>query len=400
MVLAVLLALAVLSVSRAEASTPVSEASFLAAATQDERVLAVLAEPTLAAAAARARAGLLPNPEATFEREALSGEPRQDAWSLSWALPIDGRRGLAVRAAGAGLAAAERRHDLASLRLRADLREAYARWALAEAAAAFGARVADLAADLHRQAELQSSRGEGSLLSARRLLLAQVEVETEAARLSAELALARGRVRAWLPELAADALPEAPPLPPVPTDSLLWTRSPQLAEQAHAVQQAEAQAALATRFWALPELSVGRQSLAGEAAGPVVGLSWALPLFDRNQGDRLATRAALAAARARQGLAEARLREDFAAARAAYATLRESAALAAAAGPAAERVLTAAAAMYAAGESDITDLLETLRGALSGQLAVIAARGEALRAHRELEQAAGQPLALTEGANR
>lgn len=400
MVLAVLLALAALGVSRAEASSPVTEASFLATATRDERVLAVLAEPLAAAGAERARAGLLPNPEAAFEREALSGEPRQDAWSLSWTLPIDGRRGLAVRAAGAGLAAAERRHDRASLFFRIELREAYARWALAEEAAAFGARVADLAGDLHRQAELQASRGEGSQLSARRLLLAQVEVEAEAARLSAELAHARGRVRAWLPNLAADAIPAPPSLPPVPTDSLLWARSPQLAEQEHAVQQAEAKAALADRFWALPELSVGRQSLADEAVGPVVGLRWTLPLFDRKQGDRLATRAELAAARARQGLAESRLREEFAAARAAYATLSTAAASAAAAGPAAERVLNAAAALYAAGESDITDLLETLRGALSGQLAAIAAHGEALRAHRELEWIAGQPLALTEGDER
>ena len=52
---------------------------------------------------------------------------------------------------------------------------------------------------------------------------------------------------------------------------------------------------------------------------------------------------------------------------------------------------------YEAGESDVTDLLETLRGVLGGQIAALESYGAALRAHRELEVAAGRPLPLTEG---
>ena len=53
--------------------------------------------------------------------------------------------------------------------------------------------------------------------------------------------------------------------------------------------------------------------------------------------------------------------------------------------------------MFEAGESDVTDLLETLRGVLGGQLAALHSYGAALRAHRELELAAGRELALSEG---
>ena len=76
---------------------------------------------------------------------------------------------------------------------------------------------------------------------------------------------------------------------------------------------------------------------------------------------------------------------------------RESALLASEAEPVVERVLASAAAMFEAGESDVTDLLETLRGVLGGQIAALDSYGAALRAHRELEVAAGRPLPLTEG---
>ena len=55
--------------------------------------------------------------------------------------------------------------------------------------------------------------------------------------------------------------------------------------------------------------------------------------------------------------------------------------------------------MFEAGESDVTDLLETLRGVLGGQRAALDAFGAALRAHRELEIAAGRPLPLIDGGD-
>jgi len=392
--------LGTLAVAPAESFPGLTERSFLESAIRDERVAAVLDEPLAMARARHARTATLANPKASFDREALDAAPRQDTWSLSWVPPLDGRHWVQDRAGREGLKAAENRHAVARVALRAELREAYAGWALARDGAALGERLASLVDRLARRAEAQASRGETSLLASRRLRLAQVEVRAEAARLAAALAHSRGRVRAWMPSLAANAAPERPPLPPAPADTTLWATSPGLAALAHEVRAAEATAGLARRFWALPELTIGRQTLRGDLAstdGMLYGVRWGLPLFDRQQGDRVESRGRLAAARARRDLDGARVREEFAAALSAYATLRRSAALAADAEPVVERVLASAAAMFEAGESDVTDLLETIRGVLGGQLAALDAYGAALRAHRDLEVAAGRPLPLTEG---
>jgi len=399
----VLVLLATLAVAPTDPAIGLSEKSFLDAAVRDERVRAVLDEPLAIARADRSRAGTFVNPDVSFDREALDGGPRQDTWSLSWVPPLDGRHWVQDRAAREGLKAAEQRQALSRIELRARLREAYAAWALARDGAALGERLSGLVDRLARRAEAQATRGEASVLASRRLLLAQIEVRAEAARMAAELAHARGRVRAWMPVLAVDAAPARPPLPPVPADTSMWATSPHIAALGHDVLQAEASASATGRFWPLPEFSIGRQTVRGDLVdlqGPTYGVRWGLPLFDRREGDRVETRARLAAARARRELDGAHVREEFAAALAAYATLRESATLASEAEPVVERVLTSAAALFEAGESDVTDLLETLRGVLGGQIAALDSYGAALRAHRELEVAAGRPLPLTEGDER
>ncbi len=123
-------------------------------------------------------------------------------------------------------------------------------------------------------------------------------------------------------------------------------------------------------------------------------------MFDRQQGDRIATRGRLTAARARLELEQARAREEFAAAVTSYTLLRESAELSLLAGPAGTSALTGAVALFDSGEADMTDLLESIRGVLSAELAALDSYGAALRAHRELELTTGQSLPLTEGAGK
>ncbi len=394
-----LLATAVMAGGAGSAES-VSERDFVHRVMRDPRVVAMLDEPLAQARAERARVGLIPDPEVGFDREALGGQPRQDTWSLSWTPPWDGRSLSRTRAARAGLEAAKRRHELSGVELRAHLRSAFADWALARDGAELGRQLATLTDRLTRQAEARASKGETSTLAARRLLLARIEVRAEAARLEAEFAHAAAEVRAWAPWLAAAAAPERPALPAMPQDSAAWSGSPRLAALDLDVRQAEATAAAAARSWALPELSYGRQTLRGgpgDVDGPVYGARWKLPLFDRGAGDRIEARGRLAAARARRELDRDRVRARYVTALAAYAALREAAELAAGAEPAATRVLASAAAIFEAGEGDATDLLETLRGVLAGRLAALDALGAALRAHRELELAAGRALTLTEG---
>jgi len=396
----VLLLASVLTGAAPDTAGALSEAAFLAEAQADARVRALLGEPLAEARAERARAGAFENPQLAFEREALDGQPRQETWSVSWTPPLDGRTFTARRAGEAALAAAGHRHALSQLELRGELRETYADWALAAEAAAFGHRLAGHVSRLARQAGARAARGEASMLTSRRLALARVEVGAETARLEADLARAHGRAKSWLAGAGRAAAPTLPPLPPVPADSSLWSRSPRLAALEQELRRAEALRGLSARFWALPELTVGRQELRGPGdapGGPVFGVRWGLPVFDRAQGDRIESRGRLDAAPARLELERVRARERFAAAVAAYAVLRAAAADADGAEADAERVLTSATAVYEAGESDLTDLLESLRGALGGRLAALDARAAALRAHRELELAAGTPLPLTEG---
>ena len=77
---------------------------------------------------------------------------------------------------------------------------------------------------------------------------------------------------------------------------------------------------------------------------------------------------------------------------AAYRAL--SAAVREAAAPAADadRVITAATAAFRAGEASLTDLLDSLRAAMTARLGEIELRGQALEAHRALEAALGRPL--------
>ena len=400
--LGVLLLLATLAAAPPHPAPRVSEQSFLDEAMADGRVRAVLDEPLAVARATRARAGVFANPEASFDREALNDQPRQDIWGLSWTPPLDGRPWALDRAARAGLGAAESRHEQSRIALRAEMRQAFAGWVLARDGAALGQRLAELVDGLARRAEAQASRGETSALTARRLLLARIEIRAEAVRLGADLAHAQGRVRSWAPGLSPGAVPTRPTLPPTPSDTSLWSRSPRLVALGHETRQAEALVGLASRFWSLPEFNVGRQSVRGnlvDLEGTVFGVRWGLPLFDRQRGDRIEAQGRLAAARGRAELERARVREEFAASLAAYVALREVASLTAEAETAAERVLSSASAMFQAGESDVTDLLETLRGVLGGQRAALDAFGAALRAHRELEIAAGRPLPLIVGGD-
>jgi hypothetical protein len=69
-------------------------------------------------------------------------------------------------------------------------------------------------------------------------------------------------------------------------------------------------------------------------------------------------------------------------------------------GTVADQAVQSSTAMFEAGESDATDLLETFRGALGAVNASLDLFARTLAAHRELELASGRPLPLHEGDSR
>jgi len=401
-VVAILLCALVL-VSRADAQHRLTETELLEAVARDGRVTAILNEPVAVARADRGRAGLPPNMVVSFEREAPDGGSDQTTWSGSWAPPLDGRRGLAVRAADAGFRAAEFDVEASRLEVRVEVRAAFAAWSIAFERAGSTARLTTSVDRIVRQMEERASRGEASGLAARRVALAGAEFRAESARAAAALERARATVSGWLPDLPAGASPERPSLPPTPGTAPPAESLPSVEARRLEIQAAEASLHLRNRFWETPVLTFGWQTIReapGHLDGPVVGVSWPLPLFDRNQPERALAEERLVAARSRHELAVSRASARLEGARAAYAQLRGTAESLRDVELLADQAVTSATAMFEAGESDVTDLLETLRGAISGFDASLDLFAQALEAHRELELAAGRALPLTEGDSR
>lgn len=394
---------AFLIVSPAQAQRTLTETEFLDALDRDDRIQAILDEPVAEARAQRARAATVPNLSASFEREAPDGGASQNTWGATWSPPFDGRRGLAIRAADANLQAAELDSETSRLALREEVRAVYADWAMAFERARLSESLSATVAQVVRQMEQRALRGEASGLSARRFALAGAELRAGAAQAAAELEVARASVSVWIPTLPAGATPVRPALPPLVGSPSEFDSVPVVQARRLEVQSAEASVRLQNRFWEVPELAFGWQTIkdgSDELEGPVFGVSWPLPLFDRNQAERALAQAQLTAARSRQSLVEAQARARLEGALSGYSRLRKDADSMRDLDSVAEQTIRSATAMFEAGEGNVTDLLETLRGALSGVEASLELFAHALRAHRELELAAGRALPLIEGDSR
>jgi cobalt-zinc-cadmium efflux system outer membrane protein len=125
--------------------------------------------------------------------------------------------------------------------------------------------------------------------------------------------------------------------------------------------------------------------------GPVFGVTWPVPIFDRNQGSREAAAAEVDRSRALADAARRRAREHAEAALASYSTLYTSVTAirrSSDSGEAADSVTAA----FEAGEASLTDILDTLRTTVDVQLARLESLAAALSAGRELEAALGRPI--------
>ena len=377
----------------------VSEGAFLAEA---ERLAGrTLVEGVASAEAMRGRAGLLANPRLEAGREQPDGNPQQTTWSVSWSPPLDGRRGLSIDAADAGLRAARARLDADRLSLRRGLRATYAAWALAVARAerlsplalSVRAGAAKAPAPCRRRRDVgprDSEAGAGVRRARRR---AGARRGRGAARRSGSAGLLAG----------ADPRGRSGPASPAPAsgrglDGAGRRDVEALAEEA---QRAGFEARLAGRWLAAPELYGGWQTLSlggARVGGPVFGISWTVPLFDRAQPARAESAVRRDAAEARLELARARARAEAAGTAAAYERLRAAAAQAESAAESSTHVVEAARASFVAGESNLTDLLDSLRAVRDARLGALDLLGDALAAHRDLEAALGRPL--TDGGER
>jgi cobalt-zinc-cadmium efflux system outer membrane protein len=160
------------------------------------------------------------------------------------------------------------------------------------------------------------------------------------------------------------------------------------------VVEAEARQRLSTRMLAPPEIRVGWLELRDASQsfdGPVVGVSWPLPVFDRNQGTRDVAAAEVDRSRALAEAARGRAQEHADGALAAYSKLYSPSSPSRSPSPS-DQVVDSVLAAFDAGEADLTDVIDALRTTVDVQLARLDSLAAALAAGRELEAALGRPI--------
>lgn len=393
---AIAVALVSLGSLPASAQSPptVTEAEFLSALTEDHPALVELREAVAFAKAAVRQAGVLANPQFDAIREAPSEVTEQTDLVLAWQLPALSR-GPAIAAEKRSLMAAESRFETDRLALRSSMRQAYETWALAFE---FAARLGDHArqvGELAVRQERRASSGEASGVEAARLALAVAELHSQLALLDSQVLEAAAVARGWDPSMSPESHPVLPVLPPLPSSP--GAESPALHALREEVEAARLSRKADGRYVELPEIIAGWQDVevgAESFGGPVVGLSWRIPLADRNQAARRLSDAQLESANARLEVGARRIGAEREGALAAFGRLRVATTEARSANRSNSQIVTATMAAFQAGEASLTDVLETVRSVLSAESTTLRLHAAALEAHRRLEQLVGRPLDL------
>lgn len=290
----------------------------LTLAEAEQRALArnpVLSATVAAADAAEAdarQAGLLPNPELSYNRENLGNDNLTgldgpaSTWILSQRLGLAGQRGArrdsALSEAVAARVRLQHQRDL----LLAEVRASWVAVLAAQQRVAFADELGQVALNTHDAVAGQVKAGKVSPVELTRLDVAAAVLQRRSQQAAQSLVVARQKL-ASLQGLSApdfgvlpDQLPAVRLLPSPDVIAQASQANPVLKEAEALTRSREAglQEARASRFPDIT-LSVGQTQYedAGEAAWQM-GVSVPLPLFDRSQGATQAAHARLIEARA------------------------------------------------------------------------------------------------------
>lgn len=379
---------------------------------EDEAVRRALARPALddelrarvdLARADEIAARRWPNPEASWSHEqvrAAGATERQDVAVLSQRFDLSGRRGLRgdaaarrVEAAGAGVAllrldveAEARRafaNALAQERRVGILRAAVERLEGVAAAVARRAASGDVAGYDRRRVERE-----------RVTVLGRLDVEEGAlARARARLAALIGATDPAAPlALRGDLTAAAPP--PLATLAERLPSRPDLTALDLEVRSGELEARAAGR-WFIPEVELGGGLKTVDDgfrrdSGFAAALTIPIPLFSRDQDERLRGDARARAARGRLSLALDAARADVAGLHAEATRLAAAAARYRESGTAdGAALLRSAEAAYRGGEVGVLELIDGYRAALDADLSLVELEWAARRARIDLDRTSG-----------
>lgn len=344
-----------------------------------------------------------PNPEASWAHEQVragGATERQDVAVLSQRLDLSGRRGLRGDAAERRVEAASADAALLRLDVEAEARHAFADALAQERRVAAFREAAQRLEAVAEAVTRRAASGDVAGYDRRRIererltVLGRLDLEEGAlARAYARLAALIGASDPAAPLSLRGQLAGGAP-PPLPALLERLPSRPDLRALELEARAGELEARAAGR-WFLPEVELGGglksvDDGSGRASGFAATLEVPLPVFSRDQDERLRGEARTRAAQGRRALALEAARADVAGLHAEATRLAAAAARQRERGAADEPALARGAeAAYRGGEVGVLELVDAYRSALDAEVAAVELERAARRARVDLDRASG-----------
>ncbi|PZQ41865.1 MAG: TolC family protein [Pseudomonas putida] len=346
----------------------------------------------------RRQAGLMPNPELSWEVEDTRRDTSTTTVTLSQTLELGGKRGARIAVAGSGQVLAQLDLERQRNGLRADVVQAFHTALRMQAALELAQQSQALTERGLRVVQGRVTAGQSSPVEATRaqvqLAQAQAEVrraETQQGVAYQALAQLTGSPVATFARVQATALSPGA----APAHQALLDKLEQTAEWRMAAAQVERGEATLGSAGAqrIPDLtiSIGSQySREDRERVNVVGLSMPLPLFDRNQGNVLAAARRADQARDLRNAVELRLRTETASAVSQWRTaMQEVAAYDRTILPSAQQAVDNATRGFERGKFAFLDVLDAQRTLIEARGLYLQALATASDARAQVERIYG-----------
>ena len=347
----------------------------------------------------RRQAGLIPNPELSWEVEDTRRDTSTTTVTLSQALELGGKRGARIEVAEAGQAVARLELERQRNSLRAEVIQAFHAALRAQTALELAQQSQALTERGLRVVDGRVRAGQSSPVEATRaqVQLAQAEAAVRRARTErgvANQALARltGSAEARFDRLDASNLSPGP----APQTERLLAKVEQTAEWRLAAAQIErGDASLGSeKAQRIPNLTVSlgsQYSREDRERVNVVGLSMPLPLFDRNQGNVLAAARRADQARDLRNAVDLRLRSETRSALEQWGTaMGEVQAYDRTILPAAQQAVDTATRGFEMGKFAFLDVLDAQRTLIEARGLYLEALAQATDARAQVERIYGE----------
>ncbi|WP_426235359.1 TolC family protein [Pseudomonas sp. TWP3-2] len=346
----------------------------------------------------RRQAGLIPNPEVSWEAEDTRRESRTTTVMLSQPLELGGKRGARIDVASRAQDAAGIELERKRNGLRADVIQAFSSVQTAEQRLQLSRQSLALTEHSLRVAQGRITAGKSSPVEGTRAQVQLSEVRLELSRAERDQANAYQQLAQVMgaPLAVSTVVPSATQsLPAAPSSTTLLERLNQTADlrlAALQIDQREASLGL-EKAQRIPDLTVSVGSQYSELERErvnVVGLSMPIPLFNRNQGNVLAAARRSDQARDLRNATELRLRTEIQTALAQWQTANgEASAFNQTVLPAAQSAVDSATRGFEMGKFGFLDVLDAQRTLISARAQYIQAVAEATDARVRIERIFG-----------